>query len=46
MKKKTHLELRNGSAACGALATSRYLTKTPKSVDCPSCKAKMEKKEG
>ena len=45
MKKKTHLETLSGNAACGALVTSRYMTKTVKSVDCPACKAKLEKKD-
>jgi hypothetical protein len=43
MKKKTHYENKNKEAACGAMVTSRYLTRTPKSVDCPKCKEKLEK---
>jgi hypothetical protein len=41
MKKKTHYEDKSGSAACGALVTSRYLTRTAISVDCPKCKEKL-----
>lgn len=41
MKKKTHYENKNKEASCGSMATSRYLTRIEKSVDCPKCKEKL-----
>lgn len=45
MKKKTHYEDKSGSATCGALVTSRYLTRNDKGVDCPKCRLVLESRK-
>lgn len=45
MKKKTHYEDKTKAAACGSMATSRYLTRIEKNVDCPKCREKLEDKK-